>query len=370
MSGSGLQPMKHGYSAAGAFLFAAVLGTTSAALADSKHSSAPAPAPHPSGGAPHMPGGGGGVHMPGSMGGGAHVPGSMGGGAHVPGNMGGGAHVPGNMGGGAHTPSSMGGAHTPGNMGAHTAGGAHAAGGTGAHTGGGNHAAVGESHGHGETHGTGTQHAEHDNPFRNTTHGAGHEGFGAGHGTEHAGHDPRIGGHFSGNTRLAAGVGIGVGAGIGLHAHFGVGGHDFMHAPVGRDIGRDRAFAAAHAHDFHARFARDFTRGELARWSGGKWGMGWHYGRLGWWWDVDGVWYPYDEPIWPYPLEVSALTVYGVDTVDGPYAALPDIPPLPPAPAGLYSCASPQGYFPGVASCAQPWELTQAAPPQDAPPPQ
>jgi hypothetical protein len=331
----------------GAVFALSLISTASLHAGDKKSAPAPrAAAPsRPAPSAPHASGGGGAPHMPGNMGGGAR-----------PGGAGGGAHLPSNMGGGAHMPSNMGGAHAPGGQAAHHASPANAS-----HAG---RSASAEHHnapnaaGHHDAAGT-TRTAEHD------AHGAGHEG-------EHAGaqaaghHDPRIGGGAALHTRLAAGAAIGVGAGLAAH-HFGEGregaGHDFRQPPGGRDIGHDRDFAAAHAHDFHARFVRDFSAAEFGRWRGGAWGVGWHFGRFGWWWDVGGVWYPYDEPIYPFPLEVSALTVYGDPYVAAPaLAAGPAIAPLPAAPAALYSCASPPGYFPAVGSCGQPWQMTDAPP--------
>jgi hypothetical protein len=316
--------------------------------------SAPAPAPHAA--APHFGGAPGGAHMPGSMGGGAHMPGSMGGAAHIPGSMGGGAHLPGSMG--------------------HAAEGPHRAQGETAMSG------RGESHAHAEPHRTQSEasahhqggaapHEAHEGQAR-VAHAGDH---GAEHGGDHGGErggehgDPRIGGRAALHTRLAAGAAIGVGAGLAAH-HVGAGGfghdgagHDFRARPADRDVGRDRAFASAHAHDFHARFVRDFTPGEFGRWRGGLWSAGWHFGRFGWWWDVDGVWYPYAVPIFPFPLEVSAITVYGDDYIEVPaMVAAPAIPPLPAAPTALYSCAAPAGYYPAVPACGQAWQMAETAP--------
>jgi hypothetical protein len=165
----------------------------------------------------------------------------------------------------------------------------------------------------------------------------------------------------------------------------------FLRPPAHRDIAHDRAFVAAHAHDFHTRNVRDFSTRELAAWRGGLWRNEWHYGRRGWFYEVDGVYYPYEDPVFPYPVEVAPLTVYESDTIDGPDltdvevvpdvvvggppvagvevvpgapgapdappAQKADIPPLPAAPQGRYACADPNGYFPGVGACAAPWDL-------------
>jgi len=338
----------------------AALASAPAAQAGGK-TTAPAIKPAaPSAGGVHMPGGiGGGAHLPGGMAGGAHLPGGMAGGAHLPGGMAGGAHMPSGMAGGAHMPSGMaGGAHMPQAMAAHTpepafhgtaAAGDHAAHAT--HAGYRTPAAAhheGEAREHGK---------EAGNKDARDKEGRDKEG----RDRDAARADPRIGGRAALHTRLAAGAAVGLGAG--LAAHHALATH-FMSRPEARDIGRDRAFVAAHAADFHARYVRDFTPAEFALWHGGYWGVGWHFGRLGWWWDVGGVFYPYAVPIYPYPLEVSALTVFGAGTVDlgYPVADAPSIPPLPAAPAGVYSCADPPGYFPTVQSCAQPWQLAEAAP--------
>jgi len=310
----------------------------------------------PAGGGAHLPGGmGGGAHMPGGMaGGGAHIPGGMGGGAHLPSGMAGGPHIPGGMAGGAHVPSSA--AHLPEHA---SAGGAehslhtqHA----------GYHTPASGAHREGATENRAREpgkEASAREPGReaNARDAASREALGrAG-----ARGDPRIGGAAASHTRgLVAGAAVGVGAGLAAHhmaAHF-------MEHPQARDIGHDRAFVSEHAADFHERYVHDFSPVEFARWQGGAWSVGWHFGRLGWWWDVGGVWYPYAEPIYPYPLEVAALTVYGTDTVDlgYPVADTPAIPPLPAGPVGVYSCADPPGYFPTVQSCAQPWQFAESAP--------
>jgi hypothetical protein len=277
---------------------------------------------------------------------------------------GGGAHLPGSMAGGAHMPGSV--ASRPATGRDEAASGEHAT-----HTAG----------------ASGAAHTLHASNASYRTSASGHESKDATHAREDASHakddasrsredasrahetadragvraDPRIGGAAALHTRgLVAGAAIGLGAGLAAH-HVAA---SFMHAPVERDIGRDRAFVTMHAADFHARFVRDFTPVEFARWRGGVWSVGWHFGRLGWWWDVGGVWYPYAAPIYPYPVEVAALTVYGADTVDPgfPVAGATAIQPLPAAPAALYSCASPQGYFPAVQACGQPWQVAAATP--------
>ncbi len=145
----------------------------------------------------------------------------------------------------------------------------------------------------------------------------------------------------------------------------------------------ERAALAGRAHDFHTRDVRDFSAGERARWGHGAWRDEWHYGRRGWWWQVGGVWYPYAVPVYPYPEVVDAPAVYDNAVVDygaGPSDSLvPPAPPpdLPPAVAGLGSplrgddglsiprlpaaeqvathCNDPDGDYPDVRRCAQPW---------------
>ena len=144
----------------------------------------------------------------------------------------------------------------------------------------------------------------------------------------------------------------------------------------------ERAALAGRAHDFHTHDVRAFTAGEHARWAHGGWHDEWHYGRRGWWWQVDGVWYPYDVPVYPYPEVVDAPEVYAAPVFDdgaGASSSLVPPPPqdLPPAVAGLGSpltgddglsiprlpaaqqvathCNDPDGDYPDVRRCTQPW---------------
>ncbi len=172
----------------------------------------------------------------------------------------------------------------------------------------------------------------------------------------------------------------------------------FLHREEHREIARDRAFVAVHGRDFHTRFVRDFSPGEMQRWRRGTWRNEWHYGRRGWWWETGGVWYGYPEPVWPYPAEVAPLTAYETATLDGPdlsaleagsapiqemegqspgmasdaasagpggaaaQAGASPIQPLPAAPVGWYRCEQPGGYYPVIASCPASWVLVQNAP--------
>jgi hypothetical protein len=346
----------------------AAFGSGSLAQASNKYSAAPAIS------APRMGGGmGGGIHMPGNFGRGApHIPGSMGSPAvHIPGSMAGtGVHLPSSMaGGGPHLPGNMAGqAHLPGGRTAaapHTlyrdAAPAH-----------GLHAAGSLPHAGPVT----AAHAREDHrQVAERSAGLAHDGGEARHDHPH--------GEVPG----------------GLHD----GAHDFvraaphaapafMHADAHRDIAAEHNFIASHAHDFHARYVRDFSFRERARWREGGWREGWHYGRRGWWWNVDGAWYPYADPVFPYPLEVVEPVVYQTAVVDGPdplppgmagadggdpppsadgavppggpYAANDrNIPLLPAAPQVRYSCADPAGTYPDVPQCNAPWQVAQGDPP-------
>ncbi len=151
----------------------------------------------------------------------------------------------------------------------------------------------------------------------------------------------------------------------------------FLQPDRQRDIAHDHAFVAEHAHDFHARYVRDFSPAELGHWRGGEWRNEWHYGRRGWWWQVGDVWYGYPAPVYPFPLEVAALATYDAPQVDGPdlsgyemppgaspgqmAGGLPNIAALPAPDPGSYRCDDPSGAWPDVSSCQQPWQLVAAA---------
>jgi len=334
-------------------------------------------------GGAHLPGnfGGGAPHIPGSMGSpAAHIPGSMAGSAaHIPANMAGtGAHLPSSMaGGGAHLPANMAGtAHLPGSMAAaapHTlhndsapAHGLHAAGPL-QHAGPVTAAPITAAHAR-EDHMAGAERSA----------GLAHDGGEARHGLPHG--------------EAPAGLHDGVHDFARAAPHAAPA---FMHADAHRDMAAERSFIASHAHDFHARYVRDFSFRERARWRQGGWREGWHYGRRGWWWNVDGGWYPYADPVFPYPLEVVEPVVYQSSMVDGPDPLPPgmagadggdpppwadgavspggphaandrNIPLLPAAPQARYSCADPAGAYPDVPTCNGLWQVAQGDPP---PPP-
>ncbi len=58
------------------------------------------------------------------------------------------------------------------------------------------------------------------------------------------------------------------------------------------------------------------------------------------------------SPVYPYPLEVAAVT-YAEPLAEGPppVAAAPPPPALKAAPSFRYYCDNPPGYFPQVAVC-------------------
>lgn len=148
------------------------------------------------------------------------------------------------------------------------------------------------------------------------------------------------------------------------------------------DAAAERATLQARTHDFHTHDVAAFSGAERARWSHGAWSDGWHYGRRGWWWQVDGVWYPYSVPVYPYPAEVEPPAVYDQPVSDNGAGASADLDAqpaeqIPPAVARLGSrlrgddalsigrlpaaqdvashCTDPDGDYPDVRRCMQPW---------------
>lgn len=95
-----------------------------------------------------------------------------------------------------------------------------------------------------------------------------------------------------------------------------------------------------------------FHEYDFDRWRGGRWFHGPHGGRDGWWWVLGGEWYFYPQPIYPYP-----------DPYVPPAVAMPaPAPGAAPAPQTWYYCANPQGYYPYVSQCPQPWQAVPAMP--------
>jgi hypothetical protein len=106
---------------------------------------------------------------------------------------------------------------------------------------------------------------------------------------------------------------------------------------------RSRAFHAFRGRNISSLHGRD-----LSVWRGGQWRHSWHNGHFGWWWFAGGSWYFYDEPVYPYPDYVSD-DAYD-DDGDAAYG-----------PGGLwYYCDAPQGFYPYVQSCMDPWRPVPA----------
>ncbi len=100
-----------------------------------------------------------------------------------------------------------------------------------------------------------------------------------------------------------------------------------------------------------------FREHDFDHWRGGNWFHGPHGGRDGWWWVVGGVWYFYPQPVYPYPDPYTPPTMV--------------VEPTPPgmAPAYVYYCQNPAGYYPYVPQCYGPWQrMAAAAPPVMAQP--
>jgi hypothetical protein len=138
-----------------------------------------------------------------------------------------------------------------------------------------------------------------------------------------------------------------------------------------------------HRHDFRNRDVKSLDETEQARWAAGLWHRDWHYGRWGWWYDIGDVWYPYAAPIYPYPLDVSEISVPETAAVELPEGMAPlsgeavgklapftvsltwpdgtilFVRPLPAAPSVTYRCEPLGGNYPAIRTCPAPW--TEAA---------
>ncbi len=108
--------------------------------------------------------------------------------------------------------------------------------------------------------------------------------------------------------------------------------------------------------DIHSFHVNDYDH-----WRGGHWFHGPHDGRDGWWWTVGGFWYFYPQPVYPYP---DPYTPPDVVVIAGPATAM--------APAYVYYCGNPAGYYPYVGQCFGPWQkmipTAEVAAPVVAPP--
>jgi hypothetical protein len=100
-----------------------------------------------------------------------------------------------------------------------------------------------------------------------------------------------------------------------------------------------------------------FREHDYIHWREGRWYHGFHNGRGGWWWQVNGLWYYYPTPIYPYPDPYTPPVVVA--------EAIP-VTPVEAAPAYVYFCPNPEGYYPYVSQCFAPWERKVAV---VAPPP-
>jgi hypothetical protein len=115
-------------------------------------------------------------------------------------------------------------------------------------------------------------------------------------------------------------------------------------------------------HEFHERHVAHFAPHDFAVWRGGYWHHGWMGGRFGWWWFAGGAWYFYDQPVYPYPTEVSELTI--VEPAAPPPPVVVQQPPAAaPAAPSYYYCDNPAGYYPTVQTCTMPWRPVPIAPP-------
>lgn len=112
----------------------------------------------------------------------------------------------------------------------------------------------------------------------------------------------------------------------------------FLALPVYHTALADEWHGRGDIHGFHER--------DYDHWRGGSWYNGFHDGRNGWWWIVDGAWYFYPSPIYPYPDPYTPSTV---EVVPSPGTAVVT------QPSYVYYCRNPQGYYPYVPQCYEPW---------------
>lgn len=111
-------------------------------------------------------------------------------------------------------------------------------------------------------------------------------------------------------------------------------------------------------YDFRGKNVRRPDSDLAKAWRRGRWHHGRYHGIYGWWWFVAGYWYWYDEPIFPYPDYVSDEVEPESDEESPPEAT----PPANPQGDVYYHCSDPEGYYPYVATCAQPWEAVPISP--------
>jgi hypothetical protein len=115
-----------------------------------------------------------------------------------------------------------------------------------------------------------------------------------------------------------------------------------------------RGYNGSHSGNFHGNAFYSFRGRNISglgardrdMWRGGDWRHSWHNGHYGWWWFTGGGWYFYDQPVYPYPEMISD---YGYD--DYGSEAQGNV---------WYYCDDPQGYYPDVQECGDPWQPVPA----------
>ena len=119
-----------------------------------------------------------------------------------------------------------------------------------------------------------------------------------------------------------------------------------------------RSHQSAPAYNFHGKDLHHLDADHLKTWRHGRWHHGKYRGVYGWWWFTGGYWYWYQEPIFPYPDYVSSDVEPEMDEEAPPDAE----PPGNAQDDFYYHCSDPDGYYPYVSTCNQPWETVPAAP--------
>lgn len=137
-------------------------------------------------------------------------------------------------------------------------------------------------------------------------------------------------------------------------------------------MAQERHGGERHVEEHHGEEARwhgdihHFHEHDFDRWRGGSWYHGFHEGRGGWWWIIGDSWYFYPAPVYPYPDPYIPPTVTAEPV---------PVSPVGVAPAYVYYCHNPIGYYPYVEQCYGAWErvasaaTVQPAQPLAVPPP-
>lgn len=123
-----------------------------------------------------------------------------------------------------------------------------------------------------------------------------------------------------------------------------------FHATVGRDHGPEstRTRVTTRSATFHGHAFAEFTPQEQRTWRRGEWRHTRHDGHFGWWWFADGFWFFYPEPVYPYPTYIGYY--YNDEYAGDEYY--------------WYWCDDPEGYYPYVQECNEPWEPVSPALPE------